>query len=77
MLMDFVVCRGSQIEDLTIQEIQWPDNCLLVAVQRGDMEIIPKGKTRLQAGDVIVTMADERDGAWIHDHLEALCRERI
>lgn len=72
MLMDFVVCRGSQIEDLTIQEIQWPDNCLLVAVQRGDMEIIPKGKTRLQAGDVIVTMADERDGAWIHDHLEVV-----
>lgn len=75
MLMHFAVCRGSRIEDLTIGEIPWPDNCLLVAVERGTEEIIPKGKTRLLAGDVVVTMTDERDGALIHDRMEELCRE--
>ena len=75
MLMHFAVSRGSRIEDLTIGEIQWPENCLLVAIERGSQEIIPRGKTRLLAGDVIVTMTDERDEARIHDEMEELCRE--
>lgn len=75
MLMHFAVSRGSRIEDLTIGEVQWPENCLLVAIERGSQEIIPRGKTRLLAGDVIVTMTDERDEARIHDEMEELCRE--
>ena len=55
----------------------WPDNCLLVAIQRGTDEIIPKGKTKLQAGDLIVTMTDERDMGVIHEKMEALCQERF
>lgn len=77
MLMHFVVSRGSRIEDLTIGEIQWPENCLLVAIERGSQEIIPRGKTRLLAGDVIVTMTDERDEARVHDEMEELCREML
>lgn len=75
MLMHFAVSRGSRIEDLTIGEIQWPENCLLVSIERGSQEIIPRGKTRLLAGDVIVTMTDERDEARVHDEMEKLCRE--
>ena len=75
MLMHFAVSRGSRIEDLTIGEVRWPENCLLVAVERGSQEIIPRGKTRLLAGDVIVTMTDERDEARVHDEMEELCRE--
>ena len=75
MLMHFAVSRGSRIEDLTIGEVRWPENCLLVAIERGSQEIIPRGKTRLLAGDVIVTMTDERDEARIHDEMEELCRE--
>lgn len=75
MLMHFAVSRGSRIEDLTIGEVRWPENCLLVAVERGSQEIIPRGKTRLLAGDVIVTMTDVRDEARIHDEMEELCRE--
>ena len=75
MLMHFAVSRGSRIEDLTIGEVRWPENCLLVAIERGSQEIIPRGKTRLLAGDVIVTMTDERDEARVHDEMEELCRE--
>lgn len=77
MLMHFAVSRGSRIEDLTIGEIQWPENCLLVSIERGSQEIIPRGKTRLLAGDVIVTMTDERDEARVHDEMEKLCREML
>lgn len=75
VLSNYVVKHGSQLDDMLISEIQWPDNCLLVAVQRGAEEIIPKGRTRLQAGDVIVTMTDERDVSIVHDKMERLCSD--
>lgn len=75
VLTNFTVRHGSRIEDAVISEITWPDNCLLVAIQRGTDEIIPRGKTKLLVGDVIVTMTDERDAARVHDKMEMLCRE--
>ena len=77
VLANFVVKQGSSIEEELIRDVKWPDNCLLVAIQRGTDEIIPKGKTKLQAGDLIVTMTDERDMGVIHEKMEALCQERF
>ena len=77
VLTNFVVKQGSAIEEELIRDVKWPDNCLLVAIQRGTDEIIPKGKTKLQAGDLIVTMTDERDIGVIHEKMEALCQERF
>lgn len=77
VLANFVVKQGSSIEEELIRNVKWPDNCLLVAIQRGTDEIIPKGKTKLQAGDLIVTMTDERDMGVIHEKMEALCQERF
>ena len=75
VLTNFVVRQGSRLEDTMISEIEWPNNCLLVAIQRGADEIIPKGRTRLQVGDVIVTMTDERDISTVHDRMERLCSD--
>ena len=36
-------------------------------------EMIPRGKTRLMAGDRLTVMTDERDAGYIHDKLENLC----
>ena len=58
-----------------ISEIEWPTNCLLVAIQRVADEIIPKGRTKLQVGDVIVTMTDERDISVVPDRMERLCSD--
>ena len=75
VLTNFVVRQGSRLEDTMISEIEWPNNCLLVAIQRGADEIIPKGRTKLQVGDVIVTMTDERDISVVHDRMERLCSD--
>ncbi len=75
VLTGFTVCHGSRLEDRMISEITWPENCLLVAIQRGSDEIIPRGKTKLLTGDMLVTMTDERDASYIHDKMEELCRE--
>lgn len=73
VLTNFVIKHGSKPDGRLIGEIEWPDNCLLVAIQRGDREIIPKGRTKLLAGDIVVTMTDERDSASVHEKMEKLC----
>ncbi len=73
ILTNFVVKKGSKPDGAMIKEIDWPDHCLMVSVQRGTEELIPKGSTRLMAGDIIVTMTDKRDMAAIHEKMEAIC----
>ncbi len=73
VLSEFVIMGGSVLEDRTVMEITWPNNCLLVALERGGKEMIPRGKTKLQAGDKLTVMTDERDAGYIHDKMENLC----
>ncbi len=75
ILTNYVVHQGSRVEEQRISEIEWPDNCLLVVIQRGSEELIPRGRTKLQTGDVIVTMTDDRDGVMVQEQMEKLCRE--
>ena len=77
VLTSFVVKQGSKVEEELIRDVKWPDNCLLVAIKRGFDEIIPKGKTRLLVGDMIVTMTDERDMSVVHEKMDVLCEEQL
>lgn len=73
ILTNFVVQFNSRLSEALISEIKWPENCLVVSVQRGVKEIIPRGTTKLQVGDVIVILMNERDMAYVHDEMEKLC----
>ena len=75
ILTNYVIHQGSRVEETRICDTEWPDNCLLVAIQRGVEELIPRGQTRLLAGDVLVTMTDERDMPIIHEKMQQLCSE--
>lgn len=77
LLAQFVVEQGGQMEGKKVAEVSWPDNCLLISIKRGTEEIIPKGKTRLVTGDLIITMCDERDVPWIRAQMEDLNRVKL
>lgn len=77
VLAEYGIRHSSPADGNLIKDIEWPDNCLLVAIQRGEKEIIPKGHTKLQAGDIIVTMTDERDEVYVYERLEKICRETM
>ena len=77
ILLEQVVMEGSELVGATIADIEWPDHCLLVAIQRGMEEQIPKGKTEIHMGDIIVAMTDERMASAVHEKLEKLCREDL
>lgn len=77
ILSYFAVMHGSGLEDHRIDEIDWPDKCLLVSIQRGGNELIPHGRTVLSAGDIIITISAQEDQAVIYDQMEELCRESM
>lgn len=76
ILQEFVVCYNSPLQGKMIQQIQWPRNCLIVAVRRNEAELIPRGRTILMAGDTIVTMTDEMDAPAVYDYMEKACTEK-
>lgn len=73
VLSNFVIKKGSDLDGALIRDISWPERCLLVSIQRGAQEIIPRGSTQLMSGDIIVTMTDERDMTEISRKVEELC----
>ena len=54
---------GSEVDGQLIRNLSLPSGLLIVSVQRGGDEIIPKGNTRIHAGDTIAVMVSEADAA--------------
>lgn len=52
-ILEFAICMGSILDGKEIKAIKWPSHCLLVAIKRGEQEIIPKGDTVIYAGEII------------------------
>ncbi len=59
VIIENVVCLGSESEGKMVKEVNWPEKCLLVGIRRGDKELIPRGDTVLQTGDLIIALTDE------------------
>ena len=72
ILSEHVIMHGSLLVHKAVAQIDWPKHCLLVAIKRGEKEIIPKGGTILSASDVIVTINDERDFSYVHENRRSL-----
>lgn len=58
-----IVEAGSEVDGQLIRNLSLPSGLLIVSVQRGGDEIIPKGNTRIHAGDTIAVMVSEADAA--------------
>ncbi len=48
----------SELDDKEIKDINWPNDCLVVSIYRGEKEILPKGDTKIYAGDLLVIMTN-------------------
>jgi len=56
-LVELTVATRSSAVGKQIQALGLPPECILVAVLRGDMVIIPAGETIIQAGDQVLAIA--------------------
>ncbi len=71
-ILEFCVCMGSILDSQRISDISWPKYSLLVAVRRGEHEIIPKGDTLIEPGDYLVVLTNEDQVANVNDILTEL-----
>jgi H+/Cl- antiporter ClcA len=56
--MEVVVQHGSLAANKLVKEVDLPKSCLLIAIKRGGRDIIPRGDTKISAGDNLVLMTD-------------------
>lgn len=75
LLYEYAVHHGAWLVGKRVSDVEWAKSCLLVAIKRGDMELIPKGHTKIRAGDTIVTLTDELELANVRQKMEQLCGE--
>jgi CBS domain-containing protein len=52
------VGKSSVLSDLTLREIKWPPNTLVVSVNRSGETIFPRADTKLQEDDRVMVMAE-------------------
>ena len=67
----FEVCVSPEsfLDGKKIMDIQWPNDCLIVSIARGEEEIIPDGSTSISAGDRLVVLTH---GHYVESHLEQI-----
>lgn len=75
ILIETVVCLGSEISGKYVKHVVWPKHCLLVNIKRGDQEIIPQGDTQIFAGDQIFALVNKNYAPEIEESLCCLAME--
>ena len=77
-LVELTVCLESMVDGKKLSEVKWPENCLVVSIDRGDTEIIPRGCTRMLEGDRLTIMVNQTESARMLDQLtQLICIEKI
>lgn len=70
VIMEIGLDIGSKLHGKQVKQIDWPPNCLLVSIKRGDTELVPKGNTRLIAGDYLYVLTDMEQNDLLQELVE-------
>lgn len=70
--MEVPVFLGSTLSGKQVREIKWPKDMLLIAIRRGEDEVIPHGDTIIRDGDILVIMTDRCNIARIRHKILSL-----
>lgn len=70
--LEVPIYEGSSIDGKYIRDIPFPKDILVIAVYRGEQQLIPRGDTLIKAGDRIVFMVNAGQRARIFRNLQSL-----
>ncbi|HEX2944932.1 MAG TPA: ClC family H(+)/Cl(-) exchange transporter [Clostridia bacterium] len=73
-LLEIPVEYGSKAANCMIRDVEWPQGALIVAVKRGDNEIIPNGGFKILPGDYLVILSEVDKENQLHENFKQLCR---
>jgi monovalent cation:H+ antiporter, CPA1 family len=70
LFLDVIIPSDSGVVDKAIVELGIPRSAVMVSIRRGEEIIIPRGDTRLRAGDVVTTLCEREVAPAIKELLE-------
>ncbi|WP_125981858.1 ClC family H(+)/Cl(-) exchange transporter [Loigolactobacillus iwatensis] len=70
------IFTDSHFAEQQVRDIKWPDNTLLMAIRRGEREIIPRGDTSIHSGDTLIVLTDHNQRAHIRQMLTILGKSK-
>lgn len=74
-LTDLIVPYESGAVGKRIIDLKVPEKCLIMLISRGDKYVIPSGSTVIEAGDVLLVLANSVDLAVLQKTLAHLEKE--
>jgi hypothetical protein len=75
VLLHSDVHMASSMDGRQVKDIRLPEGSLIVAVVRGEQELVPRGDTRLMAGDKLTVLCRQGDLEKVDKALAAMCRK--
>ena len=70
--LEVPVFEGSKLEGHQVRDFKWPEESLLIAVRRGERQVIPHGDTLMRAGDTLIILTDRNNRAWVNHQIKHL-----
>ena len=58
-------------------DVRWPSGCLIIGLRRGESEIVPRGDTRLRAGDYLGVLFSGEEEREVRPAMRRLCDARL
>ena len=56
LLVEINVVPGAQFEGKQVRELALPEGCLLISIRRGLRDLVPTGRTKVEAGDRLTAL---------------------
>lgn len=75
VIIEIPISIGSKIAGKMIKDIKWPEECLIVGVERGEEQLLPKGNTELFQGDMLIILTDGESAEKINHDLVCMGEE--
>lgn len=76
VVLEIPVSEGSRLSHRLVRNVDWPEACLVVGIERGETDLIPDGGTEICPGDQLHVLTEEKDAPEIKEGLLALGESR-
>lgn len=71
-LVKMPVYEYSQLANEFVKNVKWPGESILITIKRGNLTIIPRGKTKIKPGDVLYVLAHKNNVGYLTKKLKEL-----
>ncbi|SEM70928.1 H+/Cl-antiporter ClcA [Ligilactobacillus sp. WC1T17] len=73
--LEIPVFVGSLLENKQVRDVKWPKEALLIAIRRGENELLPHGDTVIRGGDILVILTVHQRLAKVRQQINHIAKQ--